>query len=58
MTDSQIASLLWLAILIAGAIGWIMNIVHLANSDALSGFVILRVVGIFMFPLGAVLGFV
>jgi hypothetical protein len=37
--------------------GWLMNIVKLAHTTG-SGMVALRVVGIFMAPLGALLGFV
>lgn len=49
----------WLgfALIIFGGIGWVMNIVAVAQSDVVSGMVILRVVGIFMAPLGAVLGY-
>lgn len=44
---------------IVGVIGWIMNIMTIAGSsfDVLSGMLILRVIGIFVAPLGAVLGF-
>jgi len=50
----------WLgfALIIFGAVGWIMNIVAVAQSDVVTGMVILRVVGIFMAPLGAVLGWI
>lgn len=51
--------LVWLAIIIAGGYGWIMNIVSLAGMDAVlsTGMGILRIVGIFVAPLGAVLGY-
>lgn len=41
------------------AYGWIVNIVKLFYADWLTspGIVILRVIGIFVAPLGAVLGF-
>lgn len=58
MTDSEIASLMWIGVIILGAVGWIVNIIQIAHADVLSGLVILRAIGIFMFPLGAVLGFV
>lgn len=47
-------------IAIAGTYGWIANIFKLAVSsfEPLTGVVILRVVGIFIAPLGAVLGFI
>lgn len=40
-------------------VGWIMNIMTIAGSsfDVLSGMLILRIVGIFVAPLGAVLGY-
>ena len=54
---------LWLAggiILLwaAGVIGWVMNIVAIANGtfDPLTPMMVLRLVGIFMLPLGGVLG--
>lgn len=57
MKDSDWAALLWLGVFVLGVIGWICNIVEIAHADFVSGMVILRVVGIFMFPLGAVLGY-
>lgn len=58
MNDKDWAGLIWLGILLLGAIGWICNIIEIAHSDFVSGMVILRVIGIFFFPLGAVLGWV
>lgn len=39
--------------------GWIANIVKLigSNFDPLTGFVVARVVGVFVPPVGAILGF-
>jgi len=53
---------LWLfgaAIVFGGIGGWVWNIVKLAamNLDVVSGMMILRIVGIVIPPLGAVLGF-
>ena len=47
--------IIWLV----GAIGWIANIYKLANSsfDVLTGMLVLRIVGIFLAPLGAILGY-
>ena len=41
------------------ACGWIANIVKLVNSDfdPLTGMVVARIIGVFVAPLGAVLGF-
>lgn len=46
-------------ILLAGAYGWVMNIVSIVNSDFahLSGMLVLKVVGIFVVPLGCILGY-
>lgn len=51
--------LAWIVLLIAGGIGWIMNIVDIAQADwsHITGMLILRVIGIFIPPLGAVLGY-
>jgi hypothetical protein len=42
-----------------GAWGWVWNIVKLVHStfDPLTGMVVARAIGIFVAPLGAVLGF-
>lgn len=47
-------------IFIAGSIGWVLNIVAVAQSsfDPLTGIVVLRCIGIFVPPLGAVLGYI
>ena len=44
---------------VAAVIGWIMNIVTVAGSsfDVITGILVLRVIGIFVAPLGAVLGY-
>ncbi len=56
MKDSDWGAFIWLGLIILGGIGWVLNIVEIAHADIVNGFVILRVVGIFMFPLGAILG--
>lgn len=50
----------YLTLIIGVAYGWIMNIVTIAHSNfnELTGLLVLRVVGIFIAPLGAVLGYV
>ncbi len=48
-----------IALVIAGLGGWIANIVKLIGMDfVVSGMLIARAVGIFVAPLGAVLGYV
>ena len=54
-----IGALLVLAVSIAGVVGWIWNIVKIINTgfDVFTGMLIARVVGVFLAPLGAVLGY-
>jgi len=42
-----------------GVIGWVWNIVKIAGNDfgVITGMLVLRVIGIFIAPLGAVLGY-
>jgi hypothetical protein len=58
--SAAIAFLLYLAILCAIVVGWVANIVTIANSNfsEITGILVLRVVGIFIAPLGVVLGYV
>lgn len=48
------------ALIVAGLYGWVHNIILLAGMDlhTLNGVMILRIVGIFVPPLGAVMGYV
>jgi competence protein ComGC len=48
--------LLW----IAGAYGWVTNIIKLVDTvnDTVTGLFIVRAIGIFVPPLGAVMGFI
>lgn len=43
-----------------GGVGWVWNIVKIAGSDfaQITGMLILRIVGVFLAPLGAVLGYI
>lgn len=54
-----IGGLLYLSLICAGIYGWIMNIVTLVQSEIVwtSGMSIGRIIGIFVAPLGAVLGY-
>lgn len=47
-------------IIVLGAGGWVANIVKLVSSnfDPITGMVIARAIGIFVAPLGAVLGYI
>lgn len=51
--------LLVVMLVVAGVCGWIANVVKLvgSNFDPITGIVVARAIGIFVAPLGAVLGF-
>jgi hypothetical protein len=51
---------IWFVIVVAGAIGWIMNIVTIFRDGVtpVTGEVALRIIGVFMIPLGAILGYI
>ncbi len=59
MSGNSILGLIYLGIVIASLYGWVANIVTIFHSDfgVLSGVLILRVVGIFVPPLGVVMGY-
>ena len=44
---------------VGGGVGWVLNIVKLIgmNLDPITGLLIVRVVGIFVFPVGMVVGY-
>lgn len=37
-------------------IGWVMNIVELAHTTEITGMVVVRAIGVFLAPLGGILG--
>jgi hypothetical protein len=53
-----IFGILYLLILFAGIYGWVNNIITIyeSNFNLISGQLILRIVGVFVAPLGAVMG--
>ena len=59
-TGGVIALFIYLVLLVVFISGWVMNIMTIAGSsfDSITGMLVLRVVGVFMAPLGAVLGWV
>ena len=59
-TGGTIAAVLYLALIVAFIYGWIANIMTIAYSDfsTFTGILILRVIGIFVAPLGAVMGYI
>lgn len=59
-SGSVIALLIYAVLLVAFVSGWVMNVMAIAGSsfDTISGMLVLRVIGVFLAPLGAVLGWV
>lgn len=53
-----IALILWIALAIGGIAGWCMNIAAIIASDFshLTGLLVMRVIGVFVAPIGAILG--
>lgn len=51
------AALVSVILLIAFATGWIMNIVELCQATGFTVMVVVRIIGVFMAPLGAILGY-
>lgn len=51
--------LIWFMVIVAGAIGWCMNIATIISSisDPITGMFIFRCFGVVAFPLGAILGY-
>lgn len=49
----------WGAAVLAIGVGWVLNIIALAGMsfDPITGLAVLRVIGVFIPPLGAVLGY-
>lgn len=57
LTELLIA-IIWLVVVVGGGIGWVLNIIDIAHTyHIFTGMLILRIVGIFVPPLGAVLGY-
>ncbi len=52
------ALFLWLAVIITGVVGWVLNIVKLMGMtlDTVTIELVLRGVGIFVAPLGSIMG--
>ncbi len=54
----KLLALSMIAIWLAAITGWVMNIVSLVQAEAINGLELVRLVGIFVLPLGAVLGYI
>ncbi len=48
----------FLLIAIASGYGWVLNLLAVINMDSFSGLMLVRAIGIFAAPLGAILGYV
>ena len=59
VTAGILAILVYLGLIVAMCWGWVANIVVLyhSNFNDLTGQLVLRIVGIFVAPLGAIMGF-
>ncbi len=59
VTVSGQLALVFVIVALVGAWGWISNIIKLASMDfgGVTGMLVLRAIGVFVAPLGAVLGF-
>jgi|APGre2960657468_1045069.scaffolds.fasta_scaffold13419_7 hypothetical protein len=57
---TSLGLLMYLAFIVVIIGGWIMNLVEIVNYDfaSITGMIILRIAGIFIAPLGAVLGWI
>lgn len=54
-----VIALAWFVIVVGGMIGWVLNIIKLVAmiDGGITAMFVLRIVGIFAAPLGAILGF-
>jgi hypothetical protein len=57
---SLVTYILSFGIVFTGIYGWIANVITIAGSNFndLTGLLVLRVIGIFVAPMGAILGFI
>lgn len=58
--DKLIVSFLFVLVVsisLAGAVGWVLNIVKLVPMEGATGMLVLRGAGVVLAPLGAVLGY-
>lgn len=59
-TLPEVMIVVWLLAIAAGGIGWIWNIVKLCamTFDPLTGLLVVRAIGIIVFPVGMVVGYI
>ena len=56
-SSEMCGGLIVLLIVLLTAYGWVANIVKLVSSDIITTLEIVRIIGIFLAPLGAILGY-
>lgn len=51
--------LVWLGLICAGIVGWVMNIIAIVHavSGPLTTLLVVRLIGVLVFPLGAIMGY-
>lgn len=49
--------LFYIVLLLGGLVGWVLNIIAIVHADHISGMLVARIIGVFVAPLGAVLGY-
>ncbi len=49
--------IIWLVIVMGSSIGWVSNIIKILALDSFSGELVVRSIGVFVPPLGAILGY-
>ena len=57
MSKDLWAVLIWIGLLVLSIVGWGLNIIKLLGADTLNGEVVVRTIGVFVAPLGAILGY-
>ena len=59
MNSVRIKMMIYLSFVIAFSVGWVLNLYQLATSEfILDGVTIIKIVGIFIAPLGSFMGYV
>lgn len=57
MNSEIVATFFFIILWIAGIVGWVLNIIKIVAWNEAIGMLVARVIGAFMLPLGAVLGY-
>lgn len=58
-TGFTLVEMVMLLVVVFGGIGWVWNIAKIVGSDfaQITGLLVMRIIGVFIAPLGAVLGY-